>query len=72
QDGAGYGPIPEGTVPKGYTVPAGADPRARTAIAWAMRQLGTLYQWGGSCTAPRGPDPMGRCDCSSLTQQAYL
>lgn len=71
KDGTGFGPIPEGAVPKGYTVPAGADPRAKTAITWAMRQLGTLYQWGGTCTAPRGPDPMGRCDCSSLTQQAY-
>lgn len=36
-----------------------------------MHQLGTLYQWGGICTAPHGPDPMGRCDCSSLMQQAY-
>lgn len=36
-----------------------------------MRQLGTLYQWGGSCTDSRGPDPMKRCDCSSLVQQAY-
>ncbi|MEU8543188.1 C40 family peptidase [Streptomyces sp. NPDC048717] len=65
------GPIPEGTVPNGYTVPADADPRARAALNWAMRQLGTPYQWGGSCTAAHGPDPMGRCDCSSLVQQAY-
>ncbi|MFD7017526.1 C40 family peptidase [Streptomyces sp. NPDC059928] len=70
-DGSGYGPIPEGSVPKGYQIPKDADPRARTAIEWAMQQLGTMYQWGGDCTAPRGPDPMGRCDCSSLMQQAY-
>ncbi|MDT0382311.1 C40 family peptidase [Streptomyces sp. DSM 42041] len=71
EDGTQYGPIPEGAVPEGYAIPRSADPRAAKAITWAMRQLGTMYQWGGSCTAPRGPDPMGRCDCSSLMQQAY-
>ncbi|MFE4055234.1 C40 family peptidase [Streptomyces sp. NPDC059096] len=70
-DGSAFGRIPEGAVPKDYTIPGGTDPRARKAIVWAMRQLGTMYQWGGSCTAPHGGDPMGRCDCSSLTQQAY-
>ncbi|MEU6230314.1 C40 family peptidase [Streptomyces sp. NPDC047042] len=71
QDGSGFGRIPEGSVPKGYAIPKDADPKARTAIEWAMHQLGTLYQWGGSCTNAHGPDPMGRCDCSSLMQQAY-
>lgn len=71
EDGADWGAIPEGTVPAGYKIPADASPKARIAIDWAMHQLGTLYQWGGTCTAPRGPDPMGRCDCSSLIQQAY-
>ncbi|MEV6007335.1 C40 family peptidase [Streptomyces sp. NPDC051976] len=70
-DGSGFGRIPEGSIPKGYSIPKDADPRARMAIAWAMQQLGTLYQWGGSCTNAHGPDPMGRCDCSSLMQQAY-
>ncbi|WP_407835902.1 C40 family peptidase [Streptomyces sp. DSM 116496] len=71
EDGADWGSIPEGTVPAGYKIPADASPKARIAIDWAMHQLGTLYQWGGTCTAPHGPDPMGRCDCSSLMQQAY-
>ncbi|MET7684379.1 C40 family peptidase [Streptomyces sp. NPDC005423] len=71
QDGSGFGRIPEGSVPKSYSIPKDADPKARKAIAWAMQQLGTLYQWGGSCTNSHGPDPMGRCDCSSLMQQAY-
>ncbi|MFD9484666.1 C40 family peptidase [Streptomyces sp. NPDC059991] len=71
EDGSSYGRIPEGSVPKGYAIPKDADPRARKALDWAMHQLGTLYQWGGSCTASHGPDPMGRCDCSSLMQQAY-
>ncbi|MFJ3212732.1 C40 family peptidase [Streptomyces flaveolus] len=71
QDGSGFGRIPEGSVPKGYSIPKDAGPKARKAIEWAMHQLGTLYQWGGSCTNAHGPDPMGRCDCSSLMQQAY-
>ncbi|MEU6148044.1 C40 family peptidase [Streptomyces sp. NPDC047081] len=71
EDGSGYGTIPEGSVPKDYSIPKDADPKARKAIVWAVAQLGTMYQWGGTCTAPHGPDPMGRCDCSSLTQQAY-
>ncbi|WP_449342028.1 C40 family peptidase, partial [Streptomyces aurantiogriseus] len=70
-DGSSFGRIPEGAIPNGYKIPKDTDPRARKAIVWAMQQLGTMYQWGGSCTAPHGPDPMGRCDCSSLTQQAY-
>jgi cell wall-associated NlpC family hydrolase len=70
-DGAQYGPIPPGSVPAGYSIPAGTPPSVRTAITWAMHQLGTAYQWGGSCTDAHGPDPMGRCDCSSLMQQAY-
>ncbi|MGP3756915.1 C40 family peptidase [Streptomyces sp. IBSNAI001] len=71
KDGSGFGRIPEGSVPKGYSIPKDADPKARKAIEWAMHQLGTLYQWGGSCTNAHGPDPMGRCDCSSLMRQAY-
>lgn len=71
KDGTSFGRIPEGSVPKGYKIPKDADPKARQAIEWAMHQLGTLYQWGGSCTDAHGPDPMGRCDCSSLMQQAY-
>ncbi|MCP3821411.1 NlpC/P60 family protein [Streptomyces sp. A3M-1-3] len=70
-DGSSFGKIPEGAVPKGYKIPKDTDPRASKAIVWAMQQLGTMYQWGGTCTNPRGADPMGRCDCSSLMQQAY-
>jgi cell wall-associated NlpC family hydrolase len=70
-DGSQYGPIPPGTVPAGYTIPADAPAAVKSAILWAMHQLGTPYQWGGSCTDSHGPDPMGRCDCSSLVQQSY-
>ncbi|MCW7986895.1 lipoprotein [Streptomyces platensis subsp. clarensis] len=70
-DGSGFGPIPAGSVPKGYKIPADAPKSVRTAIRWGLGQLGTPYQWGGSCTDPRGQDPMGRCDCSSLMQASY-
>ncbi|RPK48674.1 Murein DD-endopeptidase MepH precursor [Streptomyces sp. ADI92-24] len=70
-DGTNFGTIPPGAVPAGYKIPADAPPKVQTAIRWALGQLDTPYQWGGSCTDSHGPDPMGRCDCSSLMQQAY-
>ncbi|MFE7579815.1 C40 family peptidase [Streptomyces sp. NPDC057521] len=69
--GDDFGGIPPGRVPDGYSVPAHAPAKVRKAIRWALAQLGTPYQWGGSCTAAHGLDLMGRCDCSSLMQQAY-
>lgn len=71
EDGAAFSPIPAGPVPKGYKIPADAPKSVRTAIRWGLGQLGTPYQWGGDCTDPRGQDPMGRCDCSSLMQAMY-
>lgn len=62
---------PGGALPTGYQIPASTSPAARTAIQWALNQLGTPYQWGGSCTNPHGPNPRDRCDCSSLIQRAY-
>ncbi|MFJ2626839.1 C40 family peptidase [Streptomyces sp. NPDC087532] len=70
-DGAKFGPIPAGSVPKDYKIPADAPKSVRTAIRWGLGQLGTPYQWGGACTDPHGQDPMGRCDCSSLMQMSY-
>lgn len=71
EDGSSFGPIPAGSVPEGYTIPASAPKSVRTAIRWGLGQLGTPYQWGGTCSAPHGQDPMGRCDCSSLMQASY-
>jgi cell wall-associated NlpC family hydrolase len=71
EDGTDFGVIPPGTVPDGYVIPAEAPAVVQTAIRWALGQLGTPYQWGGNCTDSHGQDPMGRCDCSSLMQQAY-
>ncbi|MFD9592551.1 C40 family peptidase [Kitasatospora sp. NPDC059973] len=72
-DGSGidWGTIPPGTLPTGYVIPTDAPQAVQSAIRYALGQLGTPYQWGGSCTAPHGPDPMARCDCSSLMQQSY-
>ncbi|TQF02002.1 NlpC/P60 family protein [Kitasatospora acidiphila] len=70
-DGPGFGTLPPGTLPAAYTIPADAPPQVQTAIRWALGQLGTPYQWGGTCTDPHGPDPMGRCDCSALMQASY-
>ncbi|TDC72615.1 C40 family peptidase [Streptomyces hainanensis] len=64
-------PIPPGLIPAGYEVPEDAPAQVRVAIRWAMRQLGTPYQWGGDCTDPHGSNPRWRCDCSSLVQQSY-
>ncbi|QES51966.1 hypothetical protein DEJ50_33200 [Streptomyces venezuelae] len=66
-----FGEIPPGSLPEGYQIPATAPMEAKAAIRWALGQLGTRYQWGGSCTNPHGPNPSERCDCSSLTQRAY-
>jgi cell wall-associated NlpC family hydrolase len=71
EDGSSFGPIPAGSVPEGYEIPASAPKSVRTAIRWGLGQLGTPYQWGGTCSAPHGQDPMGRCDCSSLMQASY-
>ncbi|MFD6995110.1 C40 family peptidase [Streptomyces mirabilis] len=71
EDGPSFGPIPAGSVPEGYQISAKAPKSVRMAIRWGLGQLGTPYQWGGSCSAPHGQDPMGRCDCSSLMQASY-
>ncbi|MFG1754907.1 C40 family peptidase [Streptosporangium sandarakinum] len=55
-------------------LPGAVSQAVRTAIAWAMRALGTPYQWGGACEDPKTrPTNPGRqnCDCSSLLQAAY-
>ncbi|MFB7618107.1 C40 family peptidase [Kitasatospora sp. NPDC056181] len=70
-DGSNLGTIPSGTLPEGYSIPADAPAQVQTAIRWALGQLGTPYQWGGSCTDSHGTDPLGHCDCSSLMQMAY-
>ncbi|MGX1675632.1 C40 family peptidase [Streptomyces sp. NPDC055400] len=71
EDGGAFGPLPAGSVLKGYKIPTDAPKSVRTAIRWGLGQLSTPYQWGGECSDPHGQDPMGRCDCSSLMQASY-
>ncbi|GHF77276.1 C40 family peptidase [Streptomyces filamentosus] len=70
-DGTDFGTIPAGALPEKYSIPATAPREVQTAIRWALGQLGTPYQWGGTCTDSHGDTAMARCDCSSLMQQAY-
>ncbi|MFG3229378.1 NlpC/P60 family protein [Kitasatospora sp. NPDC048194] len=58
-------------LPPDYQLPDGTPQQVKTAVAWALAQRGGWYQWGGNCTNPLGDAPDGRCDCSSLMQQAY-
>jgi cell wall-associated NlpC family hydrolase len=50
-------------VPAGFTLPADTPATVRTAISYAIRQLGKPYIWGG--TGPQG------YDCSGLVMMAY-
>jgi cell wall-associated NlpC family hydrolase len=67
--------VPRGAsvgLPRHYHVPAGTSLAVVLAIHYAIAQLGTAYQFGGSCTDPHSQDMALHCDCSSLVQQAYL
>ena len=66
--GGGEGPIP---APAPGEVELTGNTIIDTAVAWAVAQRGSWYQWGGTCKDPFGPSASGRCDCSSLMQQAY-
>jgi cell wall-associated NlpC family hydrolase len=59
------------TLPHPYTLPSDTPVTVALAIRFALHQLGTAYQFGGSCTDPHSPDMALHCDCSSLVQQAY-
>jgi cell wall-associated NlpC family hydrolase len=43
----------------------------QAVLDYAYGALGTMYQFGGSCTDPHSPDMALHCDCSSLVQQAF-
>jgi cell wall-associated NlpC family hydrolase len=66
--GGGEGPIP---APEPGQIQMTGNPIIDTAMSWAVAQIGSWYQWGGTCKDPFGSNVMGRCDCSSLMQQAY-
>ncbi|WP_226358707.1 C40 family peptidase [Pseudonocardia sp. ICBG601] len=57
----GAGVVDATTLPPGFTAPT--DPVARTAVGYALAQLGKPYVWGGT-----GPDGF---DCSGLMLAAW-
>jgi cell wall-associated NlpC family hydrolase len=59
------------TLPQHYELPSSTPLTVAKAIRFALAQIGTAYQFGGSCTNPHSPDMALHCDCSSLVQQAY-
>jgi cell wall-associated NlpC family hydrolase len=59
-------------LPRHFALPAGTPVVVTLAIRFAIAQLGTAYQWGGTCTNGHSQDMALHCDCSSLVQQAYL
>lgn len=58
------------TVDGGVPLPSGSG-GAEQAIATAERALGTMYQYGGTCTPPFNHAGNNGCDCSSLIQFAW-
>jgi cell wall-associated NlpC family hydrolase len=66
--GGGEGPVPP---PDPGEIELTGNQIIDTAMSWAVAQIGSWYQWGGTCRDPFGSSAMGRCDCSSLMQQAY-
>jgi cell wall-associated NlpC family hydrolase len=50
----------------------GSTAQIRAVLAYAYSALGTLYDYGGTCTGPHSPDMALHCDCSSLVQQSFL
>ena len=66
--GGGEGPVPP---PDPGQIELTGNAVIDTAMSWAVAQIGSWYQWGGTCRDPFGPSATGRCDCSSLMQQAY-
>lgn len=69
--GDGMPPDVASGLPAGFALPVDTPLRVRTAIAWALGQLGTPYSYGGDCTDAHSGNPAHQCDCSSLVQQAY-
>jgi cell wall-associated NlpC family hydrolase len=58
-------------LPRHFSLPAGTPFAVALAIRFAIAQLGTAYDFGGTCTDAHSSDMALHCDCSSLVQQSY-
>jgi cell wall-associated NlpC family hydrolase len=71
-DGANVVPGGGGVrLPRNYSVPKDTPVAVLLAIRFAIAQLGTAYDFGGTCTDAHSSNLALHCDCSSLVQQAY-
>ncbi|MFF5265210.1 lytic murein transglycosylase [Actinomadura viridis] len=52
-------------------MPVAASDAISKVLAYAYAARGSMYSFGGDCTAPHSGAPARRCDCSSLVQQSY-
>lgn len=53
-------------------VAQGAPAQVQAVLAYAYAALGSMYDYGGSCTDPGSPNVALHCDCSSLVQESFL
>jgi cell wall-associated NlpC family hydrolase len=70
----GANAVPRGTtasLPRHFSLPPGTPVAVALAIRFAIDQLGTAYDFGGTCTDAHSSNLALHCDCSSLVQQAY-
>lgn len=56
---------------QGGGVTLASTQQLQAVLDYAYSALGTMYQFGGSCTDPHSPDMALHCDCSSLVQQSF-
>jgi cell wall-associated NlpC family hydrolase len=51
--------------------PVVSSQQLQAVLDYAYAALGTMYQYGGSCTDPQSTNMALHCDCSSLVQQSF-
>jgi cell wall-associated NlpC family hydrolase len=49
----------------------GSGQQLGRVLAYAHSALGTMYQYGGTCTSPHSSNTELHCDCSSLVQMSF-
>jgi cell wall-associated NlpC family hydrolase len=59
------------SLPAGFTLPLSTPTSIIQAINWSLKQIGTPYSFGGSCSDAHSGNPSKQCDCSSLTMMSY-